>query len=79
MTQLELKFTTPYLEVAKQPGMTWVPKTATPEEVKEWDNTDRKFWADHAGHIVIGATIVQFSMLGFMFLTFAAIEFYMNI
>jgi|TARA_B110000444_G_C18820534_1_gene587489 hypothetical protein len=38
--QLEMEFSTPYHDVASQPGMIWKPELATPEEFDKWRDTD---------------------------------------
>tara|TARA_B100000073_G_scaffold159811_1_gene132017 strand:- start:851 stop:1060 length:210 start_codon:yes stop_codon:yes gene_type:complete len=43
------------------------PRDATPEEFEEWQNTSLKWWADRQFKIIIIATFVQLSALGFMF------------
>ena len=43
------------------------PADATPEQFKEWQETELKWWADQQFKIVIIATIVQFTCLAFMF------------
>jgi|TARA_E500000178_G_scaffold305310_1_gene316731 hypothetical protein len=74
MEQLEFRFTSADLKTASQPGIYWAPEPATPEQVKEWDQTDRKFWGDNAIKTVVFATIIQFTMMGFMLLTFKLID-----
>ena len=68
MEQLEFRFTSADLKTASQPGIYWAPEPATPEQIKEWDQTDRKFWGDNAIKTVV------FAMMGFMLLTFKLID-----
>tara|TARA_Y100000033_G_scaffold39141_1_gene38591 strand:+ start:1903 stop:2100 length:198 start_codon:yes stop_codon:yes gene_type:complete len=42
------------------------PRDATPEEQKEWINTEGKYWADVQGKLIIGISILQVSLVGFM-------------
>ena len=66
MKQLDMKFYESDQEKARQPGMIWKPENCTPEEQKEWINTDGKYWADIQGKIIIGLSILQVSLIGFM-------------
>ena len=49
-------------------------KEATEQEIKEWQEGDRTWWADRALHFVAIATVTQFLMLGFMGLSFYLIQ-----
>ena len=42
------------------------PRDCTPEEQREWINTEGQYWADLQGKIIIGISILQVSLLGFM-------------
>ena len=66
MKQLDFKFYESNQAKARQPGMIWKPENCTPEEQKEWINTDGKYWADIQGKIIIGLSILQVSLIGFM-------------
>lgn len=43
-----------------------IPRDATPEEQKSWINGELKYWADVQGKLIIGISILQVSLLGFM-------------
>lgn len=47
---------------------------ATPEQIKEWQEGDRTWWAERALHFVAIASLVQVVMLGFMMLSFFVIQ-----
>ena len=49
---MEFDFTTPDQKTAQQQGIRWVPDEATPEQIKEWHDTEGKWWADRALSIV---------------------------
>ena len=49
-------------------------KKATPEQIKEWHETEGKWWGDKSLTIVIIASILQFSTLAFMLLSFLVID-----
>ena len=49
-------------------------REATPEEIKQWQETDGKWWAERALHFVAIASLVQVVMLGFMMLSFFLIQ-----
>lgn len=51
-TQLQLRFD--------------IPRDCTPEEQKDWIETEGKYWADIQGKIIIGLSILQVGLLGFM-------------
>jgi len=72
--QLEFDFSSPYQDVAQELGIRWAPGEATPEQVKEWHETDSKWWADRALPFVAIATVLQFASLGFMLLTMFVVE-----
>ena len=72
--QLEFDFSSPYQDVAQELGIRWVPETATPEQIKEWHETDSKWWADRGLSIVAIASVLQFASLGFMLLTMFVVE-----
>lgn len=42
------------------------PRDCTPEEQKEWIGGELKYWADVQGKLIIGISILQVSLLGFM-------------
>ena len=54
------------------------PRDATPEEQKEWINTEGKKWADLQGKIIIGLSILQVCLLGFMLGMMGIIEVTVN-
>ena len=72
--QLELDFTSECPEEARELGIRWAPRNATPEETKEWIDTENKWWADRALHHVAIASVIQFVMLGLMMLSFWGIN-----
>ena len=74
MKQMEIQFTSTDIETAKQPGIAWQPEEASPEVIKEWHDTEGKWWADHALHTIVIACLVQFGALAFMMTTFAVIQ-----
>lgn len=43
-----------------------IPRDCTPEEQKEWIDGELKYWADIQGKLIIGISILQVSLLGFM-------------
>ena len=45
------------------------PRDCTPEEQKEWINGELKYWADIQGKIIIGLSILQVGLIGFMLST----------
>jgi len=53
-------------------GYTYTP--ATPERIKEWHDTEGKWWADNSLKIIIVASVLQFSTLGMMGLTMYLIQ-----
>ena len=72
--QMEFDFTTPDQNTARQQGIRWVPDDATPEQVKEWHETEGKWWADRGLLIVAIASVLQFATLGFMMFNFWVID-----
>ena len=42
------------------------PRDCTPEEQKEWIDGELKYWADIQGKLIIGISILQVSLIGFM-------------
>ena len=44
---MEFDFTTPDQKTAQQMGIRWVPDEATPEQVKEWHETENKLSLIH--------------------------------
>ncbi|MAB54371.1 MAG: hypothetical protein CMN93_00375 [Synechococcus sp. CPC35] len=53
-------------------------KEATPEEIKEWQETEGKWWADRALSFVAIASVLQFSTLLFMMFNFWVISLMTN-
>lgn len=49
-------------------------RDATPEEQKEWFETNLKPWADKSLSIVAFASIMQICSLGFMLLSFYLLQ-----
>tara|TARA_Y100000994_G_C15646367_1_gene423463 strand:- start:391 stop:633 length:243 start_codon:yes stop_codon:yes gene_type:complete len=76
--QLELDFTSECPEEARELGIRWAPRNATPEETKEWIETENKWWSDRALHFVAIASIIQFVMMGLMLLSFWGINTFAN-
>ena len=74
MKQMEIQFTSSDQKTANQPGIGWRPEPATPEQVKEWHDTEGKWCADRALTFVVIATLVQFGALAFMMSTFFIIQ-----
>ncbi len=50
----------------KQLEFVFGPRDATPQEQKEWIGGELKYWADVQGKIIIGLSILQVSLIGFM-------------
>lgn len=69
MKQNEFKFYESDMAKARQPGMIWKPENCTPEEQKHWINTEGKYWADVQGKLIIGLSILQVCLIGFMLST----------
>ena len=42
------------------------PRDCTPEEQKEWIDGELTFWASITGKIIIGLSILQVALIGFM-------------
>ncbi len=42
------------------------PRDCTPEEQKEWIGGELKYWADVQGKLIIGISILQVCLVGFM-------------
>lgn len=70
MKQLDFKFYESDQAKARQPGMIWKPNDCTPKEQKDWINGELKYWADIQGKLIIGISILQISLLGFMLSSF---------
>tara|TARA_B110000003_G_C16494541_1_gene474884 strand:+ start:48 stop:233 length:186 start_codon:yes stop_codon:yes gene_type:complete len=49
-------------------------KEATPEEIKEWQETEGKWWADRALSFVAIASVLQCATLFFMMFNFWVIN-----
>ena len=75
---MEFDFTTTDQKTAQQQGIRWVPKNATPEQVKEWHDTEGKYWSDRALSFVAIASVLQFATLGFMLFSFWFIHLMTN-
>ena len=73
--QLEIDFTSPDQKVASELGIRWTPDEATPEQIKEWHETEGKWWGDRALMFVVIASLVQFGAMGFMLFNFWVIDF----
>ena len=72
--QLELDFTSECPEEARELGIRWAPRDATPEETKKWIETENKWWGDRALLFVAYASLTQVVMLGLMLLSFWGIN-----
>ena len=46
--QLEIDFTSPDQKVASELGIRWAPDEATPEQIKEWHETEINWWSGRA-------------------------------
>ena len=75
---MEFDFTTPDQKTAQQQGIRWVPDEATPEQIKEWHETEIKWWSDRALLFVAIASVLQFGTLGFMLFNFWIIDLMTN-
>tara|TARA_Y100001973_G_C5193564_1_gene332623 strand:+ start:1877 stop:2149 length:273 start_codon:yes stop_codon:yes gene_type:complete len=64
--QLELDFRSPEQKVARELGIRWEPEEASPEVIKEWQETDGKWWAEKNLTFVAIASLVQLCALAFM-------------
>ena len=71
---MEFDFTTPDQKTAQQQGIRWVPDEATPEQIKEWHETENKWWRVRALLFVAIASVLQFGTLGFMLFNFWVID-----
>ena len=71
---MEFDFTTPDQKTAQQQGIRWVPDEATPEQIKEWHETENKWWSDRALLFVAIASVLQFGTLAFMLFNFWVID-----
>ena len=49
-------------------------KEATPEQIKEWIDTELKWWGDHSMMIIIICSASIFGLIGLMGFTMAAIQ-----
>ncbi len=49
-------------------------KEATPEQIKKWNETELKWWADQSMTIIIIASATIFGLIGIMGLTMATIQ-----
>lgn len=78
MKQMEIDYTSSDQKVANQPGIRWAPEPATPEQIKEWHETEGKWWGDRALTFVIYASIIQFGALSFMLFNFWVINLMVN-
>ena len=58
----------------QQLQFTFKPKDATPEQIAEWHEKEGKWWADRRLTIVAIASVVQFSAMGMMLLSFYLIQ-----
>ena len=72
--QESFEFSSPDQKIASQPGFIWKPNDATPEQIKEWQEKDGKWWADRALLFVGIATFTQVFMISFMLLSFYLIQ-----
>ena len=72
--QMKLDFTSSDQKTAQQQGIRWVPDNATPEQVKEWHDTEGKWWSDRALMFVVIASLIQFGAMGFMLFNFWVID-----
>ena len=55
-----------------------LPEDATPEQVKEWHETEGKWWGDRALMFVVIASLIQFGAMGFMLFNFWVIDLMTN-
>tara|TARA_B100000902_G_C26935400_1_gene728368 strand:- start:78 stop:314 length:237 start_codon:yes stop_codon:yes gene_type:complete len=58
----------------QQLEFTFKPRDATPEQIAEWHEKEGKWWADRGLTIIAIASVVQFSAMGFMMLSFYLIQ-----
>ena len=52
--------------IPTQPELVFKPAEASDERLKEWEETELKWWADKQLLIIAIAVIIQAGMLGFM-------------
>ena len=78
MKQMEIDYTSSDPKTASQLGIRWEPKPATPEQIKEWHETEGKWWGDRALKFVIIASLIQFGAMGFMLFNFWVIDLMTN-
>lgn len=66
--QAEIEFTTPYQDVARQPGMIWAPEPCTPEEMDHWRENDywNKMDFDPMVMFVVIPAVIQIVVFGMM-------------
>jgi hypothetical protein len=64
----KVKIANPQITWGTQQELTFKPTEATPKEFEEWEEKELNWWADKQLLIVAIAVVIQFSMLGFMFL-----------
>ena len=76
--QMKFDFTSSNQKTAQQQGIRWTPDNATPEQVKDWHDTDGKWWSDRALFFVFIASLIQFTMMGFMMFNFWVIDLMTN-
>tara|TARA_B100000609_G_C17085786_1_gene366590 strand:+ start:412 stop:726 length:315 start_codon:yes stop_codon:yes gene_type:complete len=72
--QMKFDFTSDSQKTAQQQGIRWAPEDATPEQVKEWHDTEGKWWADRALQFVVIASLIQFGAISFMLFNFFVID-----
>lgn len=58
----------------QQLEFTFKPRDATPEQIAKWQETEGKWWADRALLFVAIASVIQFSAMGMMLLSFYLIQ-----
>ncbi|NDH49531.1 MAG: hypothetical protein EBY41_03090 [Proteobacteria bacterium] len=51
------------------------PRDATPEEQKEWIETEGTYWAETTKKLIVWLSILQVSLVGFMLTCMAIIEY----
>lgn len=76
--QIEMDFSSSDIESARQMGIRWSPNEATPEQIKEWHETENKWWSDRALSFVAIASVLQFGTLLFMMFNFWVISIMTN-
>ena len=55
-----------------------IPRDCTPEEQREWIEKEGGYWADIQGKLIIGLSILQVCLIGFMLGTMAVIDSFIN-